>query len=138
MRILTLSVLLLGAHLGWANSELDNDRTVSNVVQKPQALPATLVVRVDSRDQSVAVLHSKEFINSSDVAQVINKEFQPMNTEQVALNELDKDSSTSGWYFWLWGANYSNPCYGYNGWWYNYTSYANWNWGYYNYWYYRW
>jgi hypothetical protein len=120
--------------------ELDNESGVVNAQQRSLAgdLPATIVVRVNKDDNSVAVLHSKDVISKENAASVVNASFVAMKTTDTQKSELDKDSSKSGWYFYFNYYNYYNPCYSYSGYNYYYQAYNSYNYGNYNYYYYRW
>lgn len=142
--LIALAVSALPA-MSFAN-ELDSPVPVS-ADQKALAaqLPGTVVVRVNTQDQSVAVLHSDALIPGSTASQttVENANFVPMQTNGTQVGksgELDRDSSTNSWFFYFNNYNWCYPTYYYGGYTYNYYNYYNFNYGYYNYYYYwyRW
>lgn len=127
-----LLIALLVAPFAQAN-ELDNEKSVTNAKRLAANLPQTLVVRKDAQG-NVSVLHSNKALKPG--AKLDDSKFVAIkNTDK---QELDRDSSTSGWYFYWNNYSYSYPTYYYYGYNYNYRPYYSYNYGYYNYYYYRW
>lgn len=123
-------------------SELDQEGSVTNVEQQRLAanLPATIVVRVDQRDQSVAVLHSQAALPVGIDAKVLAEDsnFSPMSVDQTVRGELDRDSSASSWYFSFNNYNCYAPTYYYYGYYYRYQPYYKYTYNYFHYYFYRW
>lgn len=128
MKTVILALILSVATAAVAG-ELDNDQTVAN-----QGLQQTVVVRVDTRDNSMAVLNSQATVTSEAQAKgLAQANFSAVPTDKVRT-ELDRDGGASSWYVY-WGYNYGYyPAYYYYGNCYN--PYYNWGWGYYRYYYY--
>ena len=134
MKVLLLLALTLAPFMAMASGELDNE--TKNAQRMAQNLPQTLVVKVDAAG-AVSVLHSKLEIAAGDVSVLDNANFVPMkNTD--SMKELDKDSSTSGWYFWWYNYSYSYPVYNYYGYSYYYQPYYNYSSDGCDYYWYRW
>ena len=136
LMILTLAV---AAPLAFAN-ELDQD--VSNQQRMAKDLPRTLVVRVNDKTGEVAVLHSEKVLAQEAKLNLDDAKFVSVNSQGMR-SELDRDSSTSGWYFyWYNYSYYSNyyyyPAYYYGGYNYYYRPYYNYYWNNCNYYWYRW
>jgi hypothetical protein len=129
MKTIILALILSVATAAVAG-ELDNDQQVAN-----QGLQQTVVVRVDTRDQSVAVLNSQQTVTSEAQAKGLSQQnFTNVPTDKVRT-ELDHDGGASSWYvYWGYHYGYSYPSY----YWYGacYHPYYNWGWGYYHYYYY--
>ena len=138
MILAVIALQLMNTSYAATGGELDNENGVVNAEQRNLAanLPATVVVRVDTRDNTVSVLQSKEVIGKDQAASVVSASFQPMQASEKL--ELDQNSSTSGWYFYFNYYNYSYPSYYYYGYNYSYQPYYTYNYGYYNYYYYWW
>lgn len=117
--------LLASASSAFAG-ELDSEEQVKNAERLAADLPQTLVVRVNEKDGSVAVLHSKEKLPAGVEAKFEDAQFQVVANNTPPQNELDRDSSASGWYFY-WNYNYSYN-YGFNG--YPYYYYYGYNYQY--------
>lgn len=129
MKALIAALILTVATVAVAG-ELDNDGQMAN-----QGLQETVVVRVDTRDHSVAVLNSKQIVGTELQARALTAEaFATVPATQVR-SELDKDGGASSWYVYWYNYNYSYyPSYCYYGNYYN--PYYNYGWGYYRYYYY--
>ncbi|MGZ3712683.1 MAG: hypothetical protein ACXVBE_13045 [Bdellovibrionota bacterium] len=116
-----LMLSLTGYVSGARAHELDNESEVKNRQRISRDLPQTLVVRKDHQGH-VSVMHARGHIAKGP------QQFDPKAFRQVANSkpprELDRDSSSSGWYFW-WNTGYtqSYPTYYYYGYSYGYTSY---------------
>ena len=117
--------------------ELDNEQGTINQEQRNLSadLPSSVVVRVDSRDNSLAVLQSKDFISQDKAANVTSADFQAVKSTD--RGELDQNSSTSGWYFYF-NNHWNCPSYYYGGYNYYYQPYYAYTYGYYSYYYYWW
>ncbi len=115
--------------------ELDNEDQVKNAQRFAADLPQTLVVRVDAAGK-VAVLHSNEKLNAG--ATVDESKFVEMNATDTMRSELDKDSSSSGWYFYWNYYNYYYPTYYYYGYNYYYQPYYSYYYNNCQYYWYRW
>ncbi len=138
MKVLLLAAALLSAGTVYAN-ELDREQ--ANIAQRATELPATVVVRVDTRDNTAAVLHSNTVLGAADAQAVVAANFTAVDAAKSELEselELDKDSSKSGWYFYFNYGYYSFPTYFYYNYSYSYRPYYAYNYRYYNYYYYRW
>lgn len=116
-------------------SELDNENEVKNQQRFAADLPQTLVVRV-AQDGTRAVMHSNELL-SKDV-KVDGAKFVEMKATDRMGSELDKDSSTSGWFFYWTNYSWYYPTYAYYGYNYYYQPYYNYYAYGYSYYYYRW
>jgi hypothetical protein len=126
--------------------ELDNERAVTNRTAQPAELPGTLVVRKKANNNSVVeVLHTALPLAANDASaksiQALAGKFKSMPVKSgmqngKVISELDRDSSTSSWYFCYPTYNWSTPAYYYGGSTYYYQSYYNYSWGGYNYYYY--
>jgi hypothetical protein len=133
--ILAILALVLPVIPAQAEGELDNEDQITNQRRMAENLPQTLVVRVNKIDGSVAVLHSKEAL--SEATDLSAAKFVEMkNTD--AMNELDGDSSASGWYFYWYNYNYAYPTYNYYGYQYYYQNYYSYAYANYYYYWYRW
>jgi hypothetical protein len=110
--------------------ELDNDGQVAN-----QGLQETVVVRIDTHDNSMAVLNTKQVVHSELQAKALTQQtFTAVPATQVR-SELDRDGGASSWYVYWYGYSYSYvPTYCYYGHYYN--PYYQWRWGSYYYYYY--
>jgi hypothetical protein len=146
-----MKTMLLSAALGlvFANTalaapgELDRETPVSiEQARLAKDLPQTLVVRVNSATGETQVLHSKTLLaqDSASAQAVIGGKFTQLSKSQRPQNELDRDSSTSSWYFSCqpWYGGYY-PTYQYYGYSYSYSyyygyAYAGWNYSYYRWW----
>lgn len=96
--------------------------------------PRTVVMRVNQQDGSVSVHHASESLNANDAASVIGRDFQTV----TPANELDRDSSNSGWYYYYGAWNYVAPAYYYQGGYHYYAYYYTYLYSYYAYYFYRW
>lgn len=129
MKKLIMALVLSTASFAFAG-ELDNEAQVIN-----KNLNSTVVVRVDSRDKSVAVLNTQEVVSSEAEAMALTqKSFAALPQEKVR-SELDKDGGASSWYVYWYNYSYNyypTYCWGNN----YYYPYYNYNYGYYTYYYY--
>ena len=135
-----LAAALMIGSLAQAN-ELDNEAQVTNETKAlSKDLPQTLVVRSNPATGEVQVLHTNARLaaDMSATAQVAQSVFSKADlTGAQAGTELDRDSSSSSWYF-CWNRGYNYPYYGYGGYNFSYNYYYGYNWGGWNYSYYRW
>lgn len=127
-------------------NELDNEAQVTN-----QQLQGTVIVRIDSRDQSTAMIHTDVAFKNNQMAQAfaIQTDFKLLDSAHVKT-ELDNDGGTSSWYhyhhynnnyynnnnnyyypnnYFYWYGNYYQPCYSYSYGYYNYYYYTPYYWG---------
>jgi hypothetical protein len=139
--LLILSFALLAPFtVAHAAGELDNEDQVKNARRFAADLPQTLVVRVNQNDGKVSVLHSDTLLPAGQELGFEGARFTEVKVTEGMRQELDGDSSTSGWYFFWNNYNYYYPTYyyyGYNYYYQPYYSYYN----YYqncNYYWYRW
>lgn len=103
-----------------------------------KALKGAVVLRVDTRDQSVSMVSTQKKIQSKKDAQEFAKKarFTPVSKDRVRRSELDRESGSSSWYWYCGNSyNYLNwyglqypAAYTYNYGWYNYYYYTGWNW----------
>ena len=132
IRLFSVLALVLAVNTsGQAQAgELDNDGAVAN-----HGLTGTVVIRVDSRDNSVSYVESAQGLKNQDEAMgVLKSDFKPVPTEKLK-KELDKEAGASSWYYFYSPYNYYyNNCLNYGG--YNYYPYYNYNYNYYSYYYY--
>ncbi|RYZ71000.1 MAG: hypothetical protein EOP05_12535 [Proteobacteria bacterium] len=120
--------------------ELDNEAQVTNEqIALSKDIPATLVVRTNPATGEVQVLHSNAKLagDAASTAAVADANFAKVDASAISNGELDKDSSSSSWYF-CFNRSYSYPAYYYGGYNYAYNYYSGYNWGGWNYSYYRW
>jgi hypothetical protein len=135
MKKLMLSLMLgmsLFALHGFAG-ELDDEGRVINA-QNPAH--GTVVVRVDTRDNSAAVLNVDHGLSSKEEAVNVTKKssaFKALKNDKVR-SELDQDGGASSWYFYNPGYNWYNSSYCYYGNYYRPYYYYSYN--YYAYYYY--
>lgn len=109
--------LLLPAPSIQAN-ELDHEDQIKNAQKHSADLPQTLIVRKSKLDGSVAVHHSMRRLAPQSSASPKNFKYVPMKSTDRVRNELDRDSSKSGWYFYWYAYSFYQPAYYY--WGYNY------------------
>jgi hypothetical protein len=136
-------LFLVGSFLIFSNlvflqskaNELDDEKSVSN-----QELQGTVVVRVDTRNNSAAYVKSDVQLSNERQAQVIAHSSNYVSLASANIrSELDKDAGSSSWYFYYnfnYGYNYG---YNYNYfYWYGnyYNPFYTYNYGYYQYYYY--
>jgi hypothetical protein len=132
--ILLASLMVITSSLAVKSvaGELDDEKSVSN-----QQLEGTVIVRVDTRDNSSAFVMKADgkFANENEAqAAAADSKYTAMPSERVK-SELDQDGGSSSWYFYnnYYGCgyycNYNNYGYGYN---YNYNYSMNWYGNYYN------
>ena len=132
IRALLMSAVLVGSVSASAN-ELDNEGQVTN-----QALKGTVVLRIDTRDNSMAMVQTSDVAANPEqaVALVQSASFSPVPQENVRA-ELDRDGGASSWYWCYNPYQYSyGNYYSYNYYGNSYTPYYNYNYGNYNYYYY--
>lgn len=144
MRILSsVLVAAFALTIGFSaqSSELDNEASITNhQIQLSKDLPATVVVRVNAATDEIEVLHSEDELaaDPSSLETLRDAEFVKIDKNAKIAGELDRDSSSSSWYFWFNYSNWYYPTYSYYGYNYGYTPYYSYNWGGYNYYYCRW
>lgn len=121
-----LASLLLTTLPMWANAdELDREP-----VNRRAQITGTVVVRVDNRNNDVAILHSDRNIGSRDEARELAAGRFTRVPDNRIRSELDRDAGSSSWYiYWA-----TTPAYCYYG--YNYSPYYYYSYGYYGYYYY--
>jgi|SRR6185312_9221894 len=125
-----IAMLILSVATVAMAGELDNDNQVAN-----QGLQETVVVRVDTRDNSVAVLNAKQVVSSAVEAQALTQQTFSAVPATKVRSELDNDGGASSWYVYWYSYSYAYyPSYCYYGNYYN--PYYSYGWGYYNYYYY--
>lgn len=146
--LLIAASLILGLSVANAG-ELDNDSAYTN----QQSLQGTVVVRVNTKDNSVAYLKTSKVPGSEKEALDLaaNRNYRDLPASKVR-SELDQDGGASSWY-WYPGYNYGNYYnyqYGYsyqysNLYWYGnyyrpcyYYTYGNYAYYYYSSYQYRW
>lgn len=132
-RFLLAALLSLGSFSALATGELDNEASVTN-----QHLQGTVVVRVDSRDNTAAYLRTDSVIVSPEEAKALagNGDFKVVQAENMRT-ELDNTTGASSWYYYYqgyYGNPYYNNCLGWYG--ANYYPFYSYNYSYYNYYYY--
>ena len=133
--------LMTGSAFAAPAGELDNERAItSEQVQLAQALPASVVIRVNEATKAVEVLHSNAKFGTDQATQaaVASAQFTKMDVKGSMVGELDRDSSRSSWYFCFPNYNYYYPTYYYYGYSYSYSSYWSYSYGGYHYSYYSW
>lgn len=131
---LALLVPVISAKAG----ELDNENQIKNAKRFAADLPQTLVVKKDVATGAVSVLHSATLLEAGAPVQLDDSKFIPMKATDSMKQELDKDSSASGWYYYWYNYSYAYPTYYYYGFNYYYQPYYNYYWGGCNYYWYRW
>lgn len=138
--ILLAASLIMGASFAFAG-ELDNDSAYTN----RQSLQGTVVVRVDTENNSVAYMKTAKVPGSEKEAKAMasNQNFSKLSANNMR-SELDQDGGASSWY-WYPGYNYGynyRYSYGYynssNLYWYGntYRPCYNYTYGGYSYYYY--
>lgn len=137
----TLALVVMASLVGFSAQarEIDNEKTISTEqVQLGQALPKTVVVRVKAGTNETEVLHAATAIpnNETSKALVSSSSFVKMDKSGKMSGELDRDSSSSSWYFYY-GYGYY-PYYGYYGYNYYYRPYYSYYYSGYYYSYYGW
>lgn len=118
--------------------EIDNEKTVTTEqIQLGRDLPKTLVVRVKAGTNETAVMHANSALaaDESSKSMVSTSSFIKLDSKGRMMGELDRDSSSSSWYFWYGGYYPRYYYYGYN---YSYYNYYSYYYGGYNYYYYGW
>lgn len=144
MRLFNVCAVAAFAALSMASSSFANelDGPISAEQNAHAAeLPATLVVRVNNVDQSVAVLQSNQALatDNATAEAVRTSNFTPMSVNGgQPSGELDRDSSTNSWYFYFYNYNWYRPTYYYYGYNYYYQPYYWYNYGNYSYYWYGW
>ena len=137
---LMVSLTTVSLHGAFAG-ELDNENSAINADQRAQAsLPGSVVVRVNTQDNSLAVLQSADKLKAEPLTG--DETFIPVQADQkiaASTQELNKDSSTDSWFYFN-GCNWYAPSFYYGGFNYYYQPYFNYNFGGFNYYYYwyRW
>ena len=119
-------------------SELDNENKIKNAKRLAANLPQTLVVKKDLTTGVVSVFHSADLLKEGTPVQLDDSKFVPMKATDSMRQELDQDSSTSGWYYYWYNYSYSYPTYNYYGYNYYYQPYYNYSYNNCNYYWYRW
>lgn len=143
-RLFAISALALALTVSAQSraNELDNEASVTNAqIAAAKDLPATLVIRTNEATKEVEVLHSNDRIpaDASTVDAVSKAKFMKMDVKSSKpVGELDRDSSSSSWYFCWPNANVYAPSYYYYGYSYNYSQYYSYAYAGYSYSYYRW
>lgn len=132
----TLSLLLFSFYAGAARADNELDREVVNHDSLAKDLPATVVVRIDERNRSVAVFHSEVELGKNAILD--DSRFVPVKNSEVIKGELDDDSSTPGWYFYWYNYSFFHPTYYYAGFNFHYRPYHGYYWNHCNYFWYRW
>lgn len=105
-------------------SELDKE-------QPNTAIQGTVVFRIDSRDQKIAVQYSDAIVANQDEAQALTGGEFTVVPQGKVKSELDQDAGASSWYFYYNYAYayyyrsgyYYNPCFTYNSGYYTYYYY---------------
>lgn len=114
------ALLLMPTQFAFSN-ELDRD--LKNQQRLAQDLPQTLIVRINNISGDVAILNSNERLSTD--ARPDDSAFVTLKSTDTLRSELDRDSSTSGWFF-FWGHHsYRYPTYRYWGYNYYYHPYYN-------------
>lgn len=132
MKALIFGALIIGAVVVANASELDNEKSVTNVAP---SFAGTVVLRVSHEDKSTAILRSENITRTEKEAHSVAKaeasNFEMLPAEKV-LSELDRDGGRSSWYFYWpalsFGFSYSYPRYTYTPGYatpYGYTYYYN-------------
>lgn len=137
--LLAASALVLAFGLNARANELDNEKTVSTEqIQAAQALPKTVVVRIKAGTNQAEVLHINDALAKDEATKMMvsTSSFTKLDASGKMAGELDKDSSSSSWYFCC--PNYYYPTYYYWGYQYTYVSYYSYYYAGYYYNYYGW
>ncbi len=96
-----LALLMVSSPI-WSNAgELDNEKQVVNQIESAKNLPRTVVVRVNKNTNEVQVMHSGQALApaAATVKSFNGQNFTPVLPNQKVRNELDRDSSSSSWFF---------------------------------------
>lgn len=120
--------------------ELDREKKVTTEqIQLASDLPKTVVIRVKDGSTRSEVLHTKRALPANEASHrfVSTSSFYKLSERGHSSGELDRDSSTSSWYFYC-PTGWSYPTYYYYGYAYYYNPYYTYQWGGYRYSYYRW
>ncbi len=146
---LVLKIAAFVAALGFMNSPdskaMDLDRPSRQQIALARDLPATLVVRVDTRTNEVAVHHSKKKLRAMSLAPEAWQDdaFTPISSEGAGEQNLDRRRRRGGgivraaWDFAFSIFDFFRPRYYYYGYTYPYSYYYDYPSGYYRYYYYR-
>lgn len=140
--LLRQAMIALGAiAICWtANArEIDSEKTISTEqIQLGHDLPMTVVVRIKEGTNQVEVLHSKVALKADETSKflVSTSTFVKLDNKGRMVGELDRDSSSSSWFF-CYPYNYY-PYYNYCGYNYLYAPYYGYAYGGYRYSYYGW
>lgn len=124
--------------------EIDNEKTISTEqIQLGQDLPRTTVIRMRAGTNEAEVFHSTAALPASDnvKALVSSSSYLNLDSNGRQLGELDRDGSSSAWYFYYpyYYYPYSYyPYYSYYGYRYAYVPYYSYSYYGYNYYYYGW
>lgn len=119
--------------------EIDNEKTISTEqIQLGQALPKTVIIRIKAGTNEAEVLHSASALpaNDSSKALVSTSSFVKLDKDGKMVGELDRDSSSSSWFFCYPYSYY--PYYNYCGYNYYYAPYYSYYYSGYYYSYYGW
>jgi hypothetical protein len=150
MRLLLLSASLLLACTSSVAlaGELDHEPLYPvKQIELAKDLPAVVVVRTKIGSKEAEVFHSPEKLAGVEATKkaVAAAKFIKIDKSGVQVGELDRESSSSSWYFYCHPGTYSGyPAYGYypnyyyGGYNYQYAPYWAYNYGGYNYNYYGW
>lgn len=107
----------------------------TGILAKAEATPPrTVIVRVEKATGAVSMAQTDDLIESNAANSVVSKEYKPAQK----LDELDRDSSTSGWYYYYGAYQWAAPTYYYYGSYYTYTPYYFYEYSFYYYYFYRW
>jgi len=119
--------------------EIDTEKTVSTEqIELGKDLPKTLVIRKKIGTNETEVMHSNLELGKDDATKqlVSTSSFIKVDKEGKMVGELDRDSSSSSWFFNCY--NWYYPSYYYYGFNYNYVSYYSYAYAGYSYAYYGW
>lgn len=138
MRFILAAMIALGTSSFAFAGELDNDANATN----KQQLQGTMVLRVDSRDNSSTYVKTDSVVSTETDAKTLATaaSFQPVPAANMK-SELDKDGGVSSWYFYNpyyygggyyrpscnWYGNYYSPFYYYTYSYYSYYYYSGYN-----------
>lgn len=118
--LIGISTVLVAAESAIAR-EIDREKTVTTEqIHLGQALPKTLVVRIKADTHQVEVLHLNQALKADPKNRqlISTSSFIKVNSKGRMVGELDRDSSSSSWGFYM---GYPGYGYGYgNGYGYGY------------------
>jgi len=132
-----LAVTLVG--LTAQAREIDNEKTVSTEqIQLGQALPKTVVIRIKAGTNEAEVMHAATALPGAEASKALvsSSSFVKLDKNGKMIGELDRDGSSSSWYFCYPYSYY--PYYGYYGYNYYYRPYYSYYYSGYYYSYYGW